>query len=348
MKPFARGLVIGKFLPPHLGHHHLIDTASAQSERLFVIVCAHPEQELPARVRVACLKERHPEADVRVVDDVVPGDDSAGWAAYTRRSLGFRPEAVFTSEDYGDPYAAALGARHVLVDRARQTVPCSGTMIRHDPLAHLEWLSPFMRALYVRRVCVVGAESTGTTTLAGQLAERYATVWVPEYGREYCERKWKDGYTTEWSTEEFLHIAAEQSRREDEAARRAQRLLVCDTDAFATALWHQRYVGARSAAVEAIAAPRPADLYLLTGDEIPFVQDGTRDGEHVRHEMHEAFAQALVATGRRFVLLRGSREARLTQAATCVEALLREPVRPRAYLPTWNESESSTLRPASG
>ena len=330
MKPYATGLVIGKFLPPHRGHHYLIDTASAQSERLFVVVCEHPEQEIPARVRVACLRERHPEAEILVVPDVVAADDSAGWAEYTRRTLGFAPAAVFTSEDYGDPYAAALGAQHVLVDRARRTIPCSGTMIRRDPLAHLEWLSPFMRAQYVRRVCVIGAESTGTTTLAAALAAHYRTAWVPEYGREYCETKWKDGYTTEWRTEEFVHIAEEQSRREDAAAREANRVLVCDTDAFATAIWHERYVGGRSAEVDGIAAGRFADLYLLTGDEIPFVQDGLRDGEHLRHAMHETFARELAATGRTFVLLRGTPEARLTEAIHHIDTLLKVSPLPRS------------------
>src|SRR5262249_52882038 len=158
---------------------------------------------------------------------------------YTCRLLGQTPDAVFTSEDYGDAYAAAMSARHVLVDRARRTVPCSGTQIRADPLAHLDWLSPFMRAVYVRRVCVLGAESTGTTTMAEALAAHYQTAWVPEYGREYCERKWKDGYTADWHTEEFVHIAETQSTREEEAARRANRILVCDTDAFGTGLWHE-------------------------------------------------------------------------------------------------------------
>ena len=240
MKPFRTGVAIGKFLPPHKGHHFLIETASAQTERLYVIVCEHPDQEMPGEVRAACLREVHPDAEVIVVDDVVDADDSAGWAEYTCRVLGFHPEAAFTSEDYGQAWAAAMGARHVLVDRHRARVPCSGTMVRADPLGHLEWLSPFMRALYVRRVCVLGAESTGTTTLASALARHYGTDLVSEYGREYTAMKWKDGYTTDWRSEELLAIATEQSRREDLAARSADRVLICDTDAFATGIWHRR------------------------------------------------------------------------------------------------------------
>jgi HTH-type transcriptional regulator, transcriptional repressor of NAD biosynthesis genes len=327
---YRTGVVVGKFWPPHRGHHFLIDAASARCERLTVIVAWRPEQDLAPELRAACLRENHPGVEVILVEDTVPADDSVGWAQYTRRILGAAPEAAFTSEGYGDAWAAAMGAEHVCLDRARVKVPCSATMIRADPLGHLHWLSPFMRAAYVRRVCVVGAESTGTSTLALDLATHYGTVRVSEYGREYCERKWADGYTTDWTSEEFVHIASEQSRREDEAARRAERVLVCDTDAFATALWHRRYLSERSPAVEALARERRADLYLLTGDEIPFVQDGTRDGEAVRHWMHQAFAEELEGTGRRWALVCGPREGRTARAVALVDELLREPVRPRA------------------
>jgi HTH-type transcriptional regulator, transcriptional repressor of NAD biosynthesis genes len=330
MTKYRTGVVVGKFWPPHLGHHFLIDAAAARCDRLTVIVAWRPDQDLAPALRAECLRECHPGVEVLVVEDTVPADDSVGWAGYTVRILGGAPDAAFTSEGYGDAWAGAMGADHVCVDRPRANVPCSATMIRADPLAHLAWLSPFMRAVYVRRVCIVGAESTGTTTLAADLAGRYGTAWVPEYGREHCERKWRHGWTSDWTGDEFVHIAREQCRREDEAARRANRLLVCDTDAFATALWHRRYLQHRHPVLEALAAERRADLYLLTGDEVPFVQDGTRDGEAIRGWMHRAFAQELEATGRRWALLRGPREERLAHATTLVDELLREPVRPRA------------------
>ncbi len=325
MKRFESGVVIGKFYPPHRGHSLLIETAASQCRRLTVLVCGKPEQTMPLAVRVACLREIHPDVEVIPVEDTIDDDDTLGWAAFTVSILGGVPDAVFTSEDYGEPYARAMGSTHVMVDRRRVAVPCSGTMIRERPLEHLEWLAPCVRAYYIKRVCTIGAESTGTTTLAEALAEHYQTAWVPEYGREYCERKWPDGdYTDEWATAEFAHIAAEQSRREERAARTANKVLFCDTDAFATTIWHERYLGGRSPEVEEIAARRPADLYLLTGDEIPFEQDGWRDGEHIRHWMHRRFEEDLAATGRRWELLRGPHNERLARAIALVDALLKE------------------------
>lgn len=168
-----------------------------------------------------------------------------------------------------------------------------------------------------------GLESTGTTTLAKALAEALGTTWVAEFGREYSEIKAARKETI-WRTEEFSLIAREQQRREEEAARQANRVVICDTNAFATTLWHRRYVGSDCAEVARIAKEGRCDLYLLTGDEIPFVQDGLRDGQHIRGEMHGWFEQALGQQGVPWRLLGGPHEERLGVAIGLVEELFRK------------------------
>lgn len=307
------GLVIGKFLPPHRGHRLLIDTAKAQSDAVVVIVCARRDDPIAGELRGAWLRELHPDATVMVIDDHFDPDDSQLWADHTRRWLGRAPDAVFTSEDYGARYALLLGARHVLVDRQRLRVPISATQVRADPFLHWRQLEPPVRGHYCKRVCVLGAESTGTTTLAAALAAALGTTWVAEYGREVSAQKLAAN-DPDWRSREFETIAAEQARREDAAARTADRVLVCDTNAFATGLWHRRYIGGDSEAVAAIARAGHCDLYLLTGDEIPFVQDGLRDGEHLRAAMHGWFEAALAAQPVPWHVLRGSPSARLQRA----------------------------------
>ena len=323
MKPYRTGVVIGKFYPPHQGHHYLINTASSQCDLLHVLVCWKPEQTVPVEVRIACIREVHPEVNVIAVKDILDDDDTPGWAQYTVQLLGGVPDVVFTSEDYGEGYAQAMGSTHVMVDRFRETYPCSGTMIRTSPLEHLDRVGPAVRAFYVKRICIVGAESTGKTTLCEKLAEHYQTSWVPEYGREYCAEKWKDGIITDnWSSEEFVTIATEQSRREDPAARTANKVLICDTDPFATTIWHERYLNKKSIEVESIASRRRYNLYLMTGDEIPFIQDGLRDGEHIRHWMHERFIEELTKTNRPWVLVSGTLEERISQAVQYIDNVL--------------------------
>ncbi len=317
---FGHGLVIGKFYPPHRGHKLLIDAATAQSEETVVIVCAKPSDSISGELRGKWLQEIHPTARVMVIDDRYDENDSRIWAENTLRWLGRAPDAVFTSEDYGDRYASLLGSKHISIDKPRGQVPISGTAVRKDPYTQWDFIEPPVRGWFAKRVCVLGAESTGTTTLAKALAEHFQTTWVEEYGREYSEVKLAKN-DPDWRTEEFTVIAEEQSRREDWAARQANRVLVCDTNAFATVLWHRRYMGSHSPAVAEIASRGKCDLYLLTGDEIPFVQDGLRDGEHIRHEMHRWFEQALATQSVTWQLLRGSHQERMESAACLVCSL---------------------------
>ena len=317
-----RGLLVGKFYPPHRGHHFLINTARAQVDELHVIVCGKPEQRPSGELRAAWLQEIHPDVRVMLIDDTLDPDDSQLWAEHSIRWLGFAPDLVFSSEDYGDRFAHYLGCRHLQVDKARQAMPISGTQVRTDPLACWEFIEPPVRGYYARRVCLVGAESTGKTTLAQALAVHYHTTWVAEYGREYTEIKLAHGAGDQWTSAEFTHIAATQCERENATARQCNRLLICDTDAFATAIWHRRYLGERSPAVEAIAArQRRPDLYLLTDVDAPFVQDGTRDGESIREWMHQTFMTELAAEFRHYRLLCGSWADRFNQAVGFIDEL---------------------------
>ncbi len=319
---FRRGLIIGKFYPPHRGHKYLIEYAESRCRELTVILCYKETETIPGMRRAEWLQHIHPQVRVIAIEDnKLDDDDSEGWAKFTLGVLGYRPDVVFTSESYGDPYARFMGTVHVLVDRDRTHVPISATMVRSDPMKYAEFLEPCVRAYFARRVCIIGAESTGTTTLASELARHYKTVWVPEDGRMYSMGKVHGDEHTAWRTDEFVHIALAQGELEDTLAESSNGLVICDTDAFATSVWHERYMGTRSPQVEAIADERTYDLYIVTGDEIPFEDDGLRDGEHIRHGMHKRFIERLTETGRPYVIVRGSREERLQAAIRYIDRL---------------------------
>ncbi len=186
----------------------------------------------------------------------------------------------------------------------------------------MPWLEPAVRAYLTRRIAVVGAESTGTTTVARTLAERYHTAWVPEVGRAISEQRAAAGTFGRWDDADFEAIAARQQADEDVAARRAGPVLFCDTDALATCVWQERYLGRSTPAVEALAAARRYDLYLLTADDAPFVQDGLRDGEHLREWMTGRFAERLAERPEPHLVLTGDHESRVEQAAAAIDALL--------------------------
>ncbi len=316
---YGRGLVVGKFYPPHRGHKYLIDAALSQCESVTVLVLSESNQSISGDLRSAWLKTIHPTADIRHIADTPIGeDDSAGWAKFTIDYLGYVPDAVFTSEEYGHAYALFMGTKHVLVDKDRLVVPISGTKVRSNPLRHFEFLEPCVRKYFVKRIAIVGAESTGTTTLAKDLAAHYKTVWAPEFGRMYSEGKLFADKNAAWRSEEFEIIARAQNDLEDALAESCNGLLICDTDAFATGIWHERYMGRRSPRVEQIAEAHVHDLYIVTGDEIPFEQDGTRDGEHIRHWMHERFLERLKEDHKPHIIVRGNREVRLQKAIEAI------------------------------
>ncbi|HEY5093815.1 MAG TPA: AAA family ATPase [Candidatus Eremiobacteraceae bacterium] len=319
-----RGLIVGKFMPPHLGHSVLIDAARGQCDELTVFVCDMAGQTIPGELRVKWLREMHPDVTVRRIDDLPPEcDTSEHWARYATALLGGAPGVIFTSEDYGDDFARFAGCEHVQVDVARSGVRISATTTRADPLANLRFLAPCVWAHYVRRVCVVGAESTGKTTLCRELANAFDTTWVAEYGREYTESKLARDIRLPWRAFKFAHIAREQSRREDEAARNADRVLICDTDQFATRIWYERYLGAPPAPGAWGELPNQIDLYLLTGTDVPFEDDSTRDGREIREWMNARFVDELEKMGTPCVVLRGDKTARFNAAAAAMPGLAR-------------------------
>ena len=153
----------------------------------------------------------------------------------------------------------------------------------------------------VRRVVILGSESTGSTTLAQDLSEHLGVPWVPEHLRAYADEKAAEAgsiWDITWTAADFDAVADGQAALEDEAMalarERGDPLLVCDNDVLAVAVWHLRYLGEEAPALAARAVP-PALYVLTTPDGVPFVQDGLRDGEHVRGPMTDWFRHALAA-----------------------------------------------------
>jgi HTH-type transcriptional regulator, transcriptional repressor of NAD biosynthesis genes len=353
LKP-RHGLVVGKFYPPHAGHHLLIRTAAATCERVTVVVMAGSAQSIPIGLRVEWMREEHgSRRNVTVVGtiDDNPYDyaSDAAWRAHLRlmrwvvRSVTDTPvDAVFTSEPYGDELARRLGARHVCVDLDRGLQSVSGTRVRADPVGTWDHLAPAVRGWFARRVVVLGAERTGRTTLVEDLAAALRarggafglTRTVPEcakqLGADVLARARAEAQLgappplsarQAPSAEHWYTIAAEQNRLEDAAARTGGPVLVCDADAFACAVWHEHRAGRRSEEVESQARAHP--LYLVADPEdVPFNEDAVRAAE--RSWMTRLFAERLDATERRWRCVRGDRAARVAAAVTAVDALLDE------------------------
>jgi nicotinamide riboside kinase len=242
-------------------------------------------------------------------------------------------DALFSGEQYGAELARRLGAADVRIPRTTQ----SGSAVRRDVAGSWSELAPPTRAGLTTRVVVIGAESTGTTTLAGLLAEHYAakggswaaTRCVEEYGREYTRWKWDRSpemglADLVWTTDDFDAIAVEQTRCEQVAARAGSPVLICDTDAFATAIWERRYLGSESRTQQHWTRVPPRAVYLVTDHEgVEWDDDGLREGDLlVRQAMTGWFTEALTRAGHSWVLLTGSLTERLDTAVRTIDPLL--------------------------
>ena len=83
------------------------------------------------------------------------------------------------------------------------------------------------------KVVLFGPDSTGKTTLSRQLARHYNTVWAPEFAREYLQKKWNNERKT-CENSDILPIAKGQMEIENRLAKKADKVLICDTDLLET------------------------------------------------------------------------------------------------------------------
>ena len=172
------------------------------------------------------------------------------------------------------------------------------------------------------KVVLFGPESTGKTTLSEQLARHYNSVWIPEYAREYLQKKWnKERKVCEF--EDLVPIAIGQMQLENKAAKKADRILICDTDCLETMVYSEEfYDGKVDPLLEKAAMENTYDLYLLTDIDTPWVADDLRDRPHQREEMFKAFEAALKKYNKPYILVSGDRKTRLKTAVEAIDKIL--------------------------
>lgn len=293
------GLTLGKFAPLHRGHQRMIETALAQVDHLLVVIYACDELPLVSlEERIAWIQTLYPQVEVLAAHD---GPKETGYTeaimraqeAYILQVLGGRRVThFFSSEPYGTHVSKALQALDVRVDMAREIVPISATRIRADWHLAQQYLAPLVYQSLVQKIVLLGAPSAGKTTLAQALAAALKTEWVAEYGRTYWEEHQVD---RRLEPEELVTIARTHIQLEEAATLKAQRYLICDTNAFTT--WHfaHYYHGSALPELSELAAQcwqRYAQVWVCDID-FPYADTWERSGEVNQREFQQFILQYL-------------------------------------------------------
>lgn len=177
----------------------------------------------------------------------------------------------------------------------------------------------------IKKVVVIGPESTGKSTLCEQLAAHYSTAWVPEYAREYLLQ-----HGASYQYNDLLTIAQGQVALEEkhlaalQQNKKSPSLLFIDTDQYVMKVWSEYVFGQCHPWILDQIAQRTYHLYLLCDTDLPWVKDELREYPDLesRRELYYIYKDMMVNQPVPWINIAGSYEQRLQKAVKAVEALL--------------------------
>ena len=178
------------------------------------------------------------------------------------------------------------------------------------------------RVKKMKKIVIIGPESTGKSTLCEQLAAHYKTEWVKEYAREYLL---KNG--TDYTFDNLLEIAKGQLVLEDTAAASLtthHSPLVIDTDMYVMKVWSEFVFNKCDSSILNEIVKRHYDLYLLCNTDLPWVADELREYPdlHSREVLFHYYKDAMINQPVPWVEITGNNEQRLATAISAINKML--------------------------
>jgi NadR type nicotinamide-nucleotide adenylyltransferase len=171
----------------------------------------------------------------------------------------------------------------------------------------------------MKKVIIIGPESTGKSTLTEQLATHYNTTWCPEFAREYLIEN-----GTDYSFEDLLNIARGQVALEDSLLQKAKNnLYFIDTDMYVMKVWCEvAFNNCHTWILKQIAA-RNYDLIFLCDTDLPWVKDDLREYPdlHTRQRLFKMYKDLLINQGTKWAVISGSYAERLQVALSIIKTV---------------------------
>lgn len=319
-----KGLVFGKFMPLHTGHLALIDFALQHCDHLYIIICYTKKEPVDGRIRKQWLNNSFEKySSITIVsflydDNKLPNTSVSSQYASELWAKAFRsvvPDAkiVFTSEEYGDYLAEYMEIEHIPFDKEKSVVPVSATAIRNEPFTYWNYISDAAKPWFVKKIALVGSESTGKSVLAEKLAKHFKTAFVPEMAREIIEK------TVDCTFDDLHKIADLHAKTILSKISTADKLLFVDTDLIITKSYAQYLFNKELIVEQWIEEANQFDLYLFMEPDGEYIQDGTRLSVKERNELSNHHKTFFENAGVSVVSIYGNWEERFRKAINIIE-----------------------------
>jgi HTH-type transcriptional repressor of NAD biosynthesis genes len=306
-----RGLVIGKFLPIHRGHIAMIEFALQHCNELIVSMSFKPDDPIDPQLRFNWIKEifkNEPRIIPQIIaddfdDEKLPPDSRTKKWARVLKKVYPKIDLIVSSEEYGFPFSQHMSAKHISFDPDRKRFPVSASLIRSKPFKFWEFIPDVVKPFFVKKICFYGPESTGKSTMARAMAEKYKTEFVPEVARELIT-------SNEFSLDDIIRIGQAQTNCVKEKSKTANKILFCDTDIITTEIYSQHYLKQIPPVLFELEKEIIYDNYFLFDIDVEWVSDGLRDLGNQRQQMLDVFRLELEKRKINYTWVRGNYDQR--------------------------------------
>ena len=167
----------------------------------------------------------------------------------------------------------------------------------------------------LRKIAIIGPESTGKSELCQHLAFHYQTEWVPEFARFYLDR-----LDRPYEQHDLKAIAEAQLQWEDDKAEYSNRYLFCDTNLIVIKIWSDHKYGSTDPWIAEQLQDRAYDFYLLNNIDIPWTPDPQREHPTLRKHFFEVYRSYLIDHNLPFSIVSGIEGDRKKSAVDAIES----------------------------